>query len=541
MSLKTSKKFYNRNDLKLQYQLVCLSIFFLCATFTTIRAQTKCFSADDTKKVISSINNPQKVNELKNIQSELLKLDSNRKSLENSILSEKNKDELLAKRQLLLREGIQRLCTVYKENGWIKKETLGQNEFSAVMDLIFNVDQPDIQREFLPILLAASEKGEVKRADIATLVDSIRIKSNLPQLFGTYLTFNDGIVYLYPLENEKLVDEWRKAYELPTLNSFMREIESKYQTLVIKRNSKRNRLNPKTDNKVLGLEDDSDILKISTRLVNLKLRVIGTDNNPLQGLNLGVKDFILTEDDKAQDIAFFKKNIEPVDYYLILDLSGSTARIRETIWKTVGILAKLLRPGDRITVLTHIDNNLRTLLDLTPDQNNISETVSKFRGLGSSSIWDAVNDTYDLIERQNFKDRGSVMILITDGIETDSKLAFGNLLTRVKENETMIFPIQLPTDYLIEDPTASNKRLNIATRALKLIAEESGGEHFNIKKDNELLSIPEKIINGLGEIYSLGFEPANSDFDGSWRQIKVKVVNQNDFKVRAKTGYYAKP
>ena len=105
----------------------------------------------------------------------------------------------------------------------------------------------------------------------------------------------------------------------------------------------------------------------------------------------------------------------------------------------------------------------------------------------------------------------------------------------------MIFPIQMPTDYLIEDPTASNKRLNIASCALKLVAEESGGEHFNIKKDNELPSIPEKIINGLGEIYSLGFEPANSDFDGSWRQLKVRMANQNNFKVRAKTGYYAKP
>ena len=540
MSLKTSVEFFNQKKMKLQFQTFCLFIV-LSATFATINAQTKCFSVDDTKRVISSINNPQKISEIKSIRSELMKLDSSRKSLENSILSEKNNTELLAKRRSLLLEGIQRLCTIYKENGWLNKENLGQNEFLAAMDLIFNVDQADIQREFLPILLAASEKGEVKRADIATLVDSIRIKSNLPQLFGTYLTFNDGIVYLYPLENEKMVDEWRKSYELPPLNSFMREIETKYQTLVIKRNSKRNRLIPKTDNKVLGLEDDGDTIKISTRLVNLKLRVIGADNNPLQGVNLEKKDFILTEDDKTQEIAFFKMNIEPVDYYLILDLSGSTARIRETIWKTVGILAKLLRQGDRITVLTHIDNNLRTLLDLTPDQNNISETVSQFRGLGSSSIWDAVNDTYDLIERKNFKDRGSVMILITDGIETDSKLAFGNLLNRVKENETMIFPIQLPTDYLIEDPTASNKRLNVATRALKLIAEESGGEQFNIKKDNELLSIPEKIINGLGGIYSLGFEPANSDFDGSWRQIKVKVSNQNNFKVRAKTGYYAKP
>lgn len=544
MSSSTFDKFYTQKDLKFSLQtlkIFCVFVSFFWLLPTSISGQTKCFTEEDTKKITDSLSNPKKVGEIKNIKSELLKIDSNRKSLEDNILKEKNKDESIAKRKQLLREGIQRLCTIFKENGWIKKDDLGQDGFSAEMDLIFNVDLPNIQREFLPILISAADKGEVKRADIATLVDSIRITSGIPQLFGTYLTFSDGIVYLYPLENEKMVDEWRKSYELPSLNSFMREIETKYQTLVIKRNSpKRNKVNRKVDTKVLGLEDDDETIKISTKLVNVKIRVIGKEANPIQNTNFAAKDFILSEDDKVQEISFFEKNKEPVDYYLILDLSGSTARIRETIWKTVGILAKLLRTGDRITVLTHFDGNLRTLLDLTPDQSNITETVSQFRGLGSSSVWDALDNTFDLIEKRNFKDRGAALILISDAIEADSKLAFGNLLNRIKENEIMIFPIQLPTDYLIEDPFASQKRLKIAGRAFQLLAEESGGEYFNIKKDNELLAIPEKIINGLGEIYSLGFEP-NGDFDGSWRQLKVTIANKNDFRVRAKTGYYAKP
>ena len=70
-----------------------------------------------------------------------------------------------------MRDGIQRLCTIFKENGWIKKNDLGQDGFSAEMDLIFNVDLPNIQREFLPILISAADTNEVKRADIATLVD----------------------------------------------------------------------------------------------------------------------------------------------------------------------------------------------------------------------------------------------------------------------------------------------------------------------------------------------------------------------------------
>ena len=128
-----------------------------------------------------------------------------------------------------------------------------------------------------------------------------------------------------------------------------------------------------------------------------------------------------------------------------------------------------------------------TSLDLTNNKDNVSEVVSRFKGLGSSSIWDALNDTFDLIEVRNLKERGAVMLLITDALEADSKLAFGNLLNRVKENEILFFPIQLPTDYLDEDPAASKKRLKIAGRALELLAEDSGGEYFNIKNENEVL------------------------------------------------------
>jgi VWFA-related protein len=514
---------------------------FIILLFSSVNAQTNCFSDDDTKRIVNSIANPQKLKDAKALKTEILKLDERRKSLENDILKSNNDPGLLSKRNAVLVEGIQRLCVVFKENGWLSKESLGQDGFSAVIDIIFNVDQPNIQRQFLPILLAAAEKSLVPRSDIATLVDSIRIKSGLRQLFGTYLTLSDGIAYLYPLENQKLVDEWRKAYQLPTLNSFMREIETKYQTLVVRRNSPKPKLELREATaKVLGLEEEETI-KISTNLVNLKVRVIGDEINSRKGIKMSAADFILTEDNKAQDISFFEKNNDQIDYYLVLDLSGSTARIRESIWKTVGILGNLIKSGDRITVLTHIDGKLLTILNLTNNQTDLSETVAKFKGLGTSSIWDALSDSFNLAETQSPAGRAPVMILVSDALEANSGLAFGNLLDRIKENEITVFPIQLPTDYLSEDPAASEKRLRVSRKAFELLAQESGGEYFNIKNEKDLLSIPQKITSGLGEIYNMGFEPKNTDFDGSWRQLNVKTSNQTSLKLRAKTGYYAKP
>ena len=164
------------------------ALIFICVSlFGTIYGQTKCFSDEDSKRIIESIKTPQKVSDLKSIQSELTKLDSARKTLENSILSEKNNADLIEKRRSLLKDGILRLCTIYKENGWISKESLGQNAFSAEMDLIFNVELPNTQREFLPILIAASEKGDVKnlRSTVEKLVkENSDLKNRLETIEG---------------------------------------------------------------------------------------------------------------------------------------------------------------------------------------------------------------------------------------------------------------------------------------------------------------------------------------------------------------------
>jgi Ca-activated chloride channel family protein len=546
MIANTGVKYLGKQNLMMRsrfFRVFGICLLFLGAILTPVSAQNKCFSEDDKTKIINSISNPQKSENLKNIKSELVKLDSNRKSLESDIISDKNKEELLVKRKQLLRDGLIRLCAIHKEYGWLNKDSIGNDGVSATMSLILGSDLVDIQREYLPILVAAAAKHEVNREDIANLIDAVRIKSGMAQLFGTQAGLIDDLVYLQPLENEALVDQWRKEYGLPPLNDFMRKLEVDYQTLVIKRRKVATKLTvPKADQKVLGLEDkDDEVIKVSTNVVNVDVRILDKNSSPLRGSNLGAQDFSLFEDNQEQKITFFEKNAQPIDFYLILDLSGSTARIRDIIWKTAANLVKTSKPGDRVAVLTHLDKQLRTLSELTTDQNKILSNLSRFNGLGSSSLWDAVNESYGFIERQNVKDRRPVIVLITDGIEEGSKLAFGNLLGRVKEKDAIIFPIQVTTDFLIEDPTASKRRLNIANRALSLLAEESGGEYFKLKNDDELLTIPERVTNALGDIYSLGFESSNTNFDGAWRQLTVKVINHNDFKVRARTGYYAKP
>ena len=44
----------------------------------------------------------------------------------------------------------------------------------------------------------------------------------------------DELFYLLPLQSEEKVDEWRRMYNLPPLEQYIRYLQNQFQTVVIK-------------------------------------------------------------------------------------------------------------------------------------------------------------------------------------------------------------------------------------------------------------------------------------------------------------------
>jgi hypothetical protein len=49
----------------------------------------------------------------------------------------------------------------------------------------------------------------------------------------------------------------------------------------------------------------------------------------------------------------------------------------------------------------------------------------------------------------------------------------------------------------------------------------------------------EQVINDLGKVYSLGYNPTNATRDGSWRSVQVSIISRPDLVARTRPGYYA--
>lgn len=507
--------------------------------------QSKCLSDEEAKSVIASIHTPLLDSANKTLRKELLNMREEREKLNAKISQDfdKNQDQIPAA-NLLGEKHLLEVCRILKTNGWLTQKVLNEDGFNALMFLITNTVAYHLQREIFPILVEAGKKGSIKKPLLATLVDSIRVGSDLPQIFGTQASIKKDIIYLYPLLNEKKINEWRKIYDLPSLASQIRDLEQRYLLPVLKRQmlsapSLRSSGNEKqNDTAVLGISgDENEVVTIETELVNLNLRILTRDFQIPDDLKLGKEDFTVLEDDVEQEILFFTETDQPFDLILLLDFSGSTLKKRKLIKNAARRFVEYSRPDDRISVVAFA-GEIKVVSDLTTDKAVLIEKIKDLDLTGMSPIWDALQFSYDKILKKERLGRRSAIVFMTDGEDNSQHMTFADLMETVRNGDTTIFSIYLDIKSPGNEWLAKYRRKSRQT--LWMLAEESGGEFYKAEDVEDLQGIYRQVINDLGKVYSIGYEPKNDFRDGGWRNLTVRIKNQPHLIVRTRRGYYAR-
>lgn len=524
-----------------------------------ICGQSSCLTNEEAKAAVNLLNAPaQNVAENKTLRRELLNMQEARQKIEQKISENfAENQKLIPSLNELGEKNLLRVCEIVKQNGWVKKESVGEDGYAAFMSLIRANQAFKFQREVFPVVVAAADKGYVSKPQLAALIDSIRIGSGLPQIFGTQTRIREEKIYLLPMLNEAKVDEWRKLYNLPPLSSFIKYIQSQYQMVVLK--SPRLTTSPKaTENKaetpqkntaaanqILNLNEDEVIEKVESNLVNLNVRISAADVTSIA--NLQKSDFIVYEDDKPQEIEFFSTADAPFDLVLVLDLSGSTENKKDLIQKSTQRFIEAARPSDRIAIVT-FTSEPEMISDLTQNRAQLLQSIKNIRGGGGSGVWGAIQFSLEKIIKPKSEGRRSAILIMTDGVDTSllpgggflppSYPTFIDLLESLRRMDTTIIPIYLDTER--NGDSVERKAYRTARQSLNMISEETGGQMYYAKKVEDLNGVYEKVISDLSKVYSLGYQPKDENDDGAWRKITVKIPNHPNLTVRTKPGYYAK-
>jgi VWFA-related protein len=531
--------------------LLAGALALICSHVTF--GQVRCLSNDDVKTMLARIDSSPVVSLNNELRARLLTLkEKTQQSFQNTIAEGGEAAALLKQVRTSRAENTAQLCPILKEFGWPNAELVGRDGVAAAFYLLRNSSSFELQRDLLPVIIAATKKGEIARADFAGFIDRLRLRAGLKQLFGTQATIQNGFLVLYPIEDEARVDERRRQYDLKPLSEYIRSLEIIYRLPLVKSPGTLTNSFAEPPNATLartatslftGQAAEDEVVRVETNLVSLNVSVYNERlRTPVSTLEQ--KDFAIFEDGHEETVTFFATTDAPFDLVLLIDLSGSTSGKRDLIRKTTRRFIEAARPSDRLALVTFSDTT-NVISPLTSDRQQLLANIKQIKGTGGSKVWDALKFTLDQVLGPKTLARRRAIVFMTDGADNDllgfggqgSKIEFADLLETVRRNDTLIIPIYLDT----EGADRGAKRVYESARnTLALLAEESGGLYYQARRIEDLSGVYDQVIEDLGKVYSLGYTPTNRRRDGSWREVKIQIRNRPELMARARPGYYAK-
>jgi VWFA-related protein len=293
---------------------------------------------------------------------------------------------------------------------------------------------------------------------------------------------------------------------------------------------------------------EGDIIRIDTELVSVNVSVVDRGTN--RGVNdLTKDDFRLYEDNVPQQIAHFDSASAPFNLVLLIDLSGSTAKVVELIKSAAVHFVEAARPFDRIGVITFAGGQV-VVSPLTTDHEALRQRINAIeRPQGSTKLYDSLAFAMDEVFREAKDSRRNAIVVISDGLDSvlpnvtgeGSKLSYGELIRRAKEFDGVVYSIW--TDTQSYEPLSpldiQQETFDLAHDRMKEMADVGGGAFYECEELKDLAGAYDRVVADLGTVYTLSYRPTNKLRDGSWRAIRVNVNRQNSV-ARGKRGYYAK-
>jgi len=276
------------------------------------------------------------------------------------------------------------------------------------------------------------------------------------------------------------------------------------------------------------------VFAAGTDIVNITLTVRDGEGHLVPDLKR--EDFVVMEDGHPQTIQVFARAVEPgqeetlaLDLGLVLDTSESMIKmLRLTQEAAVRFLEAIPRARDLITIF--FDEDIRLSRYDSEHQQGLIERIETIKGGGWTALYDAI--ALYLVRVQDSTGR-KVLVLLTDGEDSRSKIMLGELLQAIRSSAVTIYPIGIFGGF----PSGS-ARLREARAFLQQVADISGGQLFAPAASKDLGAVYDKIIDELSTQYVIGFVSDNPRRDGKFRKLKVDVRHPG-MKARHRPGYYA--
>ena len=322
--------------------------------------------------------------------------------------------------------------------------------------------------------------------------------------------------------------------------------------------------------------------KSGVELINVTVSVSDRSGRFVSGLSQD--DFVIYEDDKPVEITHFTSERTPVSLGIVLDTSGSMAgeKIESARAAIFNFLQSLPDPSDEF-FLYRFTADPELVQDWTGNREALSRSLRRVNPAGGTAMYDAVAEAVPMA--QGGQNRKKAIVIISDGNDTNSRLAVQEVRQLVRETEVLVYAVGIdgqgestiyrpvPQPPVARPPSpvpfpggrgggggrfpfpfpgsggsgrggggitrsaGGDDRVNVV--ALREITDDSGGRTEIVRDPRDLDPATAGIADELSKQYYIGY-PSPGHRDGRWHNIRVEVRDR-DLKVRARRGYVATP
>ena len=310
-------------------------------------------------------------------------------------------------------------------------------------------------------------------------------------------------------------------------------------------------------------------LKIRVEVVNVPVTVL--NKRGMRVIDLTKDDFRVFEDGVAQNIRYFNRETQqPMRIGLILDTSNSSRRQLPFEKDAASEFAyTMLRTGSSKNqiFLQTFDATSSINQDFTSDADLLNAKIEELKSGGGKALYDAIYFACreKMLKAGQPEETRRVLVIISDGLDVQSQHSLDEAMSMARKAETMIYTIgnaaygySNPGDKLLEQiardtggasffPLRFAPGTDLGTGYLshgqigetsqnKGLGAETGA--FSAERLVRLADSLDAISHELSEQYEIGYTPARSALDGTYRSIKV-VASRHGLTLRWKPGYFA--
>ncbi len=280
-------------------------------------------------------------------------------------------------------------------------------------------------------------------------------------------------------------------------------------------------------------------LRVDVPVVNVDVGVIAEKTHTFIP-NLQQANFRVFEDGIPQDIVGFHQVKAPITAVLLLEFAANSYYFIQDMWNAAVSFTQQLQPNDYIAVVTY-DMHTTILTDFTQNKMQVEQAIESLQ----MPTWNETNEfdaLYETLDRLSRVDGRKYIVLVSSGRDTFSKITLDKILQKIKATPNVtIFTIGTG-GYARAMGGMGGMGMGRGMgggigmlqndNELQTFARMTGGMWFQPRFQAEFPDIFTQINDSIRNQYQLTYKPSNNKMDGTYRRIRVELVDQEGHPLR---------